>query len=189
VIRFLALVGLLAALPLGAAEVGGVRLEDRVRAGTAELVLNGAGLRKRLFFQVYAIGLYLPRKATSGAEAVALAGPKRVVIRMLRDVDAETFTEALSDGLRANHDAATMQALAPRIAQLSAIMRELEEAKEGMVIALDLLPGVGTVLSVDGKARGRPIPGDDFARALLRVWLGEHPVQDDLKRALLGQAA
>ena len=28
--------------------------------------------------------------------------------------------------------------------------------------------------------------GEDFYRALLRIWLGDHPVQDDLKKALLG---
>jgi L(+)-tartrate dehydratase beta subunit len=28
--------------------------------------------------------------------------------------------------------------------------------------------------------------GEDFYRALLRIWLGEHPVQDDVKQGLLG---
>jgi hypothetical protein len=28
--------------------------------------------------------------------------------------------------------------------------------------------------------------GEAFYRALLRIWLGEKPVQDDLKKALLG---
>ena len=179
---------LLAALPLGAAEVAGVKLEDRVKAGATELVLNGAGLRKRVFFQVYAIGIYLTEKKSAAADVIALAGAKRVAIRMLRDVDAATFTEALVDGLRANHDEAAMKAFAPQIAQLNAIMAEMKEAKEGMSIALDLQPGVGTVLSVDGRPRGKPIAGDDFARGLLRIWLGDKPVQDDLKRALLGQA-
>lgn len=185
--RFLVFVLLLAAWPLRAAEVAGVKLEDRVTAGPVELVLNGAGLRKRFVFQVYAIGLYLAEKKTAAAEAIALAGPKRIAMHMLRDLNAAEFGEALTAGLRANHDDAAMQALEPRIAQLSAIMAELKEAKKGMAIVLDLQPGTGTVVSVDGKPRGKPIAGDDFARALLRIWLGDKPVQDDLKRALLGQ--
>jgi hypothetical protein len=64
-------------------------------------------------------------------------------------------------------------------------MGELQEAKKGMAILLDWQPGTGTVISVDGKTRGKPIPGEDFYRALLRIWLGERPVQDDLKKALL----
>jgi hypothetical protein len=186
-IRVLALLVLLGALPAGAAEVAGVRFEERLRAGGAELVLNGAGLRKRAFFQVYAIGLYLPAKKPMAAEAIALAGPKRVAIHMLRDVDADTFTEALVEGLRANHDDAALKSLEPRIAQLSAIMQELKEAKKGMAILLDLQPDIGTVVSIDGRPRGAPIAGEDFARGLLRIWLGEKPVQDDLRRALLGQ--
>ena len=187
VTRIAALVLLLLAAPLGAAEVAGVKLEDRARVGNAELVLNGAGLRKRAFFQVYAIGLYLQEKKPAAVDAIAAPGAKRIAIHMLRDVDAATFTEALADGMRANHDEAAMKTLEPRVAQLAAIMDELKEAKKGMSIVLDLQPGAGTVVNVDGKPRGNPIAGDDFARALLRIWLGDKPVQDDLKRALLGQ--
>lgn len=185
--RVLALLLLVAASPLHAAEVAGVRFEDRVKAGSAELTLNGSGLRKRFFAQVYAMGLYLAEKRAAAAEVIALPGPKRIAIHMLRDVDSATFAEALADGMRANHDEAAMKALEPRVAQLSAIMDELKEAKKGMAIVLDLLPGAGTVVSVDGQPRGKPIAGEDFARALLRIWLGDKPVQDDLKRALLGQ--
>jgi chalcone isomerase-like protein len=169
-----------------AAEVAGVKLEDRTKVGTTDLVLNGAGLRQRAFFKVYAIGLYLGEKKTGAAEAIGAPGPKRVAIHMLRDVDAATFTEALVEGMRPNHDDATMKALEPRIAELASIMNELKEAQKGMLVLLDWQPGAGTVVSVDGKSRGKPIAGEDFYRALLRIWIGERPVQDDLKKALLG---
>ena len=38
----------------------------------------------------------------------------------------------------------------------------------------------------DSNAAGASIPGEDFFRGLLRIWLGDQPVQDDLKKALLG---
>jgi hypothetical protein len=168
------------------AEIAGVRIEDKTRVANAELALNGAGLRKRAFFQVYAIGLYLPQKSSNAAAILELPGPKRVAIHMLRDVSADAFTEALADGIRANHSAAEAKALEPRIGELGAIMAELKEAKKGMAIALDWQPASGTVMLVNGAARGKPISGEDFYRALLRVWLGDKPVQDDLKKALLG---
>jgi hypothetical protein len=174
---------LLLAAPAFAAEVAGVKIEDRAQVAGTELALKGAGLRKRVFFQVYAIGLYLPDRA---ADPVTQPGAKRVAIRMLRDVDAATFTQALVDGMRPNHDEATMKALEPRIAQLSDIMAEMKEAKKGMAIALDWVPGSGTRVTIDGKPAGKPIEGEDFYRALLRIWLGDKPVQDDLKKALLG---
>jgi chalcone isomerase-like protein len=169
-----------------AAEIAGVKIDDKARVGNAELVLNGAGLRKRVFFQVYAIGLYLPKVTTNGIEVINSPGPKRIAIHMLRDVDADQFTGALADGIRANHSEAEAKALEPRVEQLAASMKEIGEAKKGMVITLDWA-GAETELRVQGKRVGTPIAGEEFYRALLRIWLGEKPVQDDLKKALLGQ--
>jgi hypothetical protein len=175
------------AFPAFAAEVAGVRLEDRDRLLTAELTLNGAGLRKRAFFQVYAIGLYLPEKKSVSTEVMAATGPKRVAIHMLRDVDADQFAGALADGIKDNHNEAEAKALEPRVKQLATVMLEIKEAKKGMRITLDWLPAAGTQVTVEGKPLGAPIPGEDFYRALLKIWLGEKPVQDDLKKALLGE--
>ena len=177
-----ALILFLLAFPAFAAEVAGVKIPDNDQ----QLVLNGAGLRKRAFFEVYAIGLYLPEKKAAAADAIGATGPKRVAIHMLRDVGAEQFVGALSDGIRENHSAAEAKALEPRVAQLGAILAEAKEAKKGMVILLDGVPGGGTQVTIDGKPSGKPIEGEDFYRALLRIWLGDKPVQDDLKKALLG---
>jgi hypothetical protein len=177
---------LLVALPSYGAEVAGVRLEDKDRLLSAELSLNGAGLRKRAFFQVYAIGLYLPEKKSVSTEVLAATGPKRVAIHMLRDVDADQFAGALADGIKDNHNEAEAKALEPRVKQLATVMLEMKEAKKGMRITLDWLPAAGTQVTVDAKPLGAPIPGEDFYRALLKIWLGEKPVQDDLKKALLG---
>jgi len=62
----------------------------------------------------------------------------------------------------------------------------MKEAKKGMAIDLDWDPAAGTRVTIDGKPGGAPIAGADFYQALLRVWLGPKPVQDDLKKALLG---
>ena len=180
---FLAL--LLFVLGAQAAEVAGVQVPDKAQVESRDLVLNGAGLRKRLFFNVYVLGLYLPEKKSDAAAVLALPGPKRVSIHMLRDVGADTFSEALVEGLKANHSEADYQALEPRVKQLEAIMAQVKEAKKGMTIALDWTAGA-TRVSIDAQPTGQPIAGEDFYRALLRIWLGEHPVQDDLKKHLLG---
>ena len=174
------------AIAANAADVGGVSLEDRVRLQTADLTLNGAGVRKRFMFDVYVIGLYLPEKKNDAAAVVAMPGSKRVAIRMLRDVGAEQFSSALTDGVRANHSEDEFRRLEPRLRELSGTMGTLKEAKKGMAISLDFA-GSGTQLVVDGKPVGKPIAGEDFYRALLRIWLGEKPVQEDLKKSLLGQ--
>jgi hypothetical protein len=165
-----------------AADVAGVRLAD----SDQQLVLNGAGVRKRAIFQVYVIGLYLPEKKTAAAEVIGAPGSKRIAIHMLRDVGADQFSDALMDGMRDNHSEAEMKALEPRVKQLAAILGEMKEAKKGMRITLDWLSAAGTTVTLDGRATGLPILGDDFYRALLKIWLGDKPVQSDLKNALLG---
>jgi hypothetical protein len=56
--------------------------------------------------------------------------------------------------------------------------------KEGDQIVMTYLPGKGTAVSVKGTEKG-VIEGKDFADALFAVWLGNNPVQEDLKKALL----
>jgi hypothetical protein len=102
-------------------------------------------------------------------------------------VGADQLGGALTDGMKENHSEAEMKALEPRIQLLLAAMNEIKEAKKGMRITLDWVPAAGTQLAVDGKPAGAAIPGEDFYRALLRIWLGEHPVQEDVKKALLGE--
>lgn len=176
---------LLLAFTVQAAEVSGVRLEDKTQVESRDLVLNGAGLRKKFVFEVYVIGLYLPEKKNDAAAVLQLPGPKRAAIHMLRNVSAEDFTEALIDGLRENHSEAEFRKLEPRAKELADIMAEVKEAKKGMAIALDWT-GSETRLLVNGKQTGKAIAGEDFYQALLRIWLGEHPVQGNLKKALLG---
>ena len=173
------------AFPAWAADVAGVKIADRAKVGQAELVLNGAGLRKRFIFDVYAMGLYVREKSASDAAVLKQAGPKRIALHMLRDVPADQFSDALADGIRENHSEAEAKALLPRLADLVAIMAQVKEAKKGMLITLDWT-GAGTQVSIDGKPTGKAIEGEEFYRALLRIWLGTRPVQEDLKKALLG---
>lgn len=174
------------ALPSFAAEVAGVKFADQIEVGGKQLTLNGAGLRRKFIFKVYAMALYLPTRAAGAAAAIDAPGPRRVEIAMLRDVDAKTFSDALREGIEANHSEAEVKAIEPRIEQLEAVMQKVGTAKDGMRVMLDWVPGAGTQVLIDGAPADAPIQGEDFYRALLRIWLGPHAVQDDLKRALLG---
>ena len=183
-----ALAGLLLC-PAGAmsAEIEGVKLADTVRVGEPgrELVLNGAGLRTRMVFKVYVGALYLPQKTTSVQAVLADAGPRRVALHMLRELTAEQFFSALNDGLKANHAPGDLAKLDAQLQQLQGIFNEIKAAKTGDSILIDYLPGTGTRITFNGAAKGT-IPGEDFNRALLRVWLGDQPADAGLKKAMLG---
>jgi chalcone isomerase-like protein len=187
VLRLLALAGILTALPTIAAEVGGVKFEEKMKVGTTELILNGAGVRTRAFFKVYSIGLYLPEKRNTAEGVIGLKGAKRIEIVTLRDLTAQQFADALVERIEANHSAAELAALKPAVDEFRAALLALNAAPKGTSIAIDYAPESGTRLSVNDQVRGKPIAGEEFYRALLRIWLGEKPAQSDLKEALLGK--
>jgi len=169
-----------------ALELAGVKVDEQARLGGSELQLNGAGIRTRFFFKVYVGALYLSERESGASEVLAQGGPKRVSMTMLRSLSAGQLIDALELGIRNNHTEAELAGLQGRVDALAAVMREIGGAKENMIITLDFLPGTGTLVMLDGAPRGKPIPGEDFYRALLRIWLGEKPVDAGLKEAMLG---
>lgn len=183
--KLIALFLLCLSMQATAMEVAGVRLDDKVQMGNATLQLNGAGLRTRLLFKVYVGALYLGEKQHSAAAVLGDAGAKRVAMHMLRDLSGEKLLEAFDKGLAANNTPAELAALGARIKDFSAIFRTAKEVVKGDVITLDFLPGEGTRVSINGAEKGR-IAGAEFNRALLKIWLGDEPVDEDLKKGLLG---
>ncbi len=168
------------------AELEGVKIDAAAQVGGAALQLNGAGVRTRAIFSVYVAALYVPQKAGDAAALLAQKGPRRISITMLRNVDADTFAEALNDGLRKNHSEAQLAGWKAQIETLNANLKVAGEAKKRDVIHLEFLPDTGTRLVVNGQAKGAAIPGEDFYAAVLRIWIGDKPVDASLKKGLLG---
>lgn len=185
----IALAALLTLNHAHALEVGGVRFDDRSKIGNSDVVANGAGLRKKAFFKVYAMALYLPEKQGEANAVLSVKGAKRVSISLLRDLSAQQFVDALHEGVATNHTEAETEALKDRLKLFSEAMLSVGEAKTGTSVLIDWIPESGTRLSVNGQTKGQDIAGEDFYRALLKIWLSNKPVQDDLKQALLGKTS
>jgi len=178
------LAALLATPGLHAAEVAGVKIDEQIKVGNSELVLNGAGLRSRVFIKVYVGALYVTQKAATPAELLDAGNPRRMSLRLLRDLDADTLYGALLDGLKNNNSEAELAALKAPIEQFAEIMKKIGNARSGDTVAIDFT-GDGVGVSLNGEARGK-VAGATFGRALLKVWLGDKPVDASLKKALLG---
>lgn len=172
-----------AAIAALAAEVGGVKLEDTMAVGGQTLVLNGAGIRTKVVFKIYVASLYLPQKA-SDLQAVLAKGPRRIQLNLLRTLSADQLVDALVDGLNETNTPEQMAAVKAQVDQLVSIMKAFKEVKEKDVVTLDFVDGT-TKIGWNGDAKGS-IAGDAFNHALTRIWLGDKPVQADLKKALLG---
>jgi len=164
----------------------GVTLTERV-----PLVLNGAGLRTRFMLEVYVVGLYVRTRTTrttrtTRADAVLDARePRRVRLVMKRAVDAQTIWDNFNEGIRTNASGAELSALEPRLVEVERAFRAIGAVAKGDEVDIDLAADGTGVIRYRGEEQG-VISSAELSRALLKIWLGAKPVQDDLKRALLG---
>lgn len=179
---------LLGTMPLSAlaVEVAGVKLEDTVKVAGKDLRLNGAGVRTRAVFKVYALGLYLGKKETTTEAILATPGPRRFTIVMLREVSGEDFGQAFMSGINANTDKAEKGKIVNQMVKFGEMFVNAGDLKKGDTLIADWVPEKGTVIELNGKLLAEPIPDITFYNALLKIWLGDKPADSSLKPLLLG---
>jgi hypothetical protein len=180
------LIGLITTLGVGVAqgkECKGVSFPEQVQSEGATLELNGLGLRQATMLKVnvYVAALYVPE--TSGDANVILESnaPKELILHFVRGVDRGELSEAWDEGFEKNAKA-QLPALEARIEAFKGLMTDM---KTGERLRFAYRPGSGVRVDVDGEVKGT-IEGDDFARALIAIWLGPHPPNAGLKAGLLG---
>jgi hypothetical protein len=171
-----------------AIDINGYKFDDTAKVAGKDLKLNGAGMRTKLVFKVYAAGLYLPEKKNNVADILKLEGPRRVTLQMARDVSSEEFGKAFMDGLNENVDRAEKAKIVSQIGRMGETFASVDGLKKGDVLHIDWIPGTGTISELNGKKLGDTIPDIAFYNAVLRIWLGDKPVDRALKPALLGDA-
>jgi len=172
----------------GPVELAGVKLNDAIDLGGSTLQLNGAGVRYKAVFKVYTAGLYLTRKSGTPEEVLAAAGPKRVAITMLRDIDANELGKLFTQGVEDNSPKSEFSQLIPGLVRMGQMFSEQKNLRTGDTFTIDWLPGRGTVITVKGVPQGDPIKEQAFFNALVRIWLGPNPADWKLKDALLGKS-
>ena len=168
--------------------LAGISYQNAVELQGRPLLLNGAGIRYKTIVKVYTAGLYLESKATTAAAVVALQGPKRISITMLREIDSRELGKLFARGMEDNIDKASFSKLIPSVLRMSQIFSDHKNMQAGDQFMIDWIPGTGAVITVKGQAQGEPFKEPAFFQALLSIWLGEQPADWKLKDALLGQA-
>jgi hypothetical protein len=188
----LGIVAWMLASPLAQAiDVEGVKIEDKVviAKGVPELVLNGAGIRHKFaFVKIYIGSLYLVQKKSDPEAIYADPGAKRVSMHILSsEVTAQDLIASLNNALAVNHSPHELALIEKRIRDLNNMMSTIKVINKGSVVHLDYLPDVGTRVIVDGQER-ITIPGEDFFRAMLHIWIGNKPVDGRLRDGMLGKS-
>jgi hypothetical protein len=172
--------------PIHAAEVEGIKLVDSQSFAGQNLVLNGYGLRTKFGFKVYAAGLYLPKKAESTVDVLAQKGPKRLMATMLREINSRELGDLLIEALRKNATREEMSKIGLSLVRLGEVFGAQPGLKKGDTFGVDYTPGKGTQIMMNGKPMTDALPEEEFASAMLKIWLGDKPADNNLKAQLLG---
>ena len=169
-----------------AREIADVTIPQTISIPSVEqsLTLNGAGIRYKFFFKIYIAALYVTQASHKADDIINSNGPKRMLMHFLYDeVPLEKLVDGWNEGFEDNLSKAEQKSLAADIKQFNQMFESL---KAGDEVELDYLPGKGTRVTIKGVEKG-VIKGAEFNRALLKIWLGEEPVTEELKEALLGE--
>ncbi len=147
------------------------------------LTLNGTGIRKATIFnvKVYKAGLYLNHKSPNPVEILQEKSPKHLEMVFLKDLSADKLRDSWKDGFAKNCGSECAQ-YKPALDELSARIRD---AKEGDRLEFDFTQAQ-TGMTANGK-KLVTLPGGDFGKILLSIWLGDHPPDKDLKEGMLGK--
>lgn len=155
-----------------------------------EMTLTGVGLRTRTFLKVkvYAVGLYVadatlagPLQAERGKpkspafyqEMLTGDAPRAIHMKFVRDLSADQIREAFRDVLQRADKA-----------KVDAFVAYFGDLKSGQECVLEWAPGGLLKTTVAGTAKG-DIADKAFASAVFGIWLGEKPIQDDIKADLV----
>jgi hypothetical protein len=170
----------------GAMEVNGVAVEPVIMVAGTKLELNGVGIRYKAFSKVNVAEIHASKKFNSLEELIALPGPKRVTLTMLREVPSDLLAKSMTRGIEDNFPKAEMSKLVPSLIRISDTFNAYKVLAAGDKVLIEWIPGLGTVFTVKGKVQGDPFKDPEFFRAMMSIWLGPVPTDFKLKDALLG---
>ncbi|MRI33666.1 chalcone isomerase [Endozoicomonas sp. OPT23] len=176
------LISFLLNMPVNARTIAGVLVPEEVLIENKRMVLNGTGIRNQYLFNLYVGSLYLieksydPKWVTSGKNTVMVQ--LDIISGM---ITPEKFIIGLNEGLKK----ATNGHVAPLKGRLEKAMTLFKnKINKGDCFQLLFIPGKGVETYKNGHYISL-LKGDDFSRALLRVWLGNNPIDEQLKKAMM----
>ena len=138
------------------------------------------------FVKLYVGALNLSAKNKSAEEILKDTGAKRVSMFVLTDeITAKELVASLNNALAANHIPMELALIEARLRQLNEMMINTGVLKKGTVVTLSYLPATGTHIRINSEEK-LVIKGEDFFRAMLRIWIGNKPVDGRLRDAMLG---
>lgn len=178
------LLALFLAIPVShAATANGVDIPDTLASADGELVLNGSGLRKKMFLKLYVGSLYLKNPSTDANVVITADEPMAIRLDITSKlITAEKMEKATREGFE-KATAGDTSSISEEIDQFIGVFRS--GVAEGDSFVMRYQPGSGTAISKNGADSGT-VAGLKFKQALFGIWLSNNPVQKNLKASMLG---
>lgn len=168
-----------------AAALDGQQFEDTAVLSDRTLRLNGLGLRGVAWVKAFVAGLYLPAPTRDSVQVLTMPGPKRLRLKIMLDAPSHELTKSLISRITRNETEVAQAQMEERITRLAAQLDSMGDLRVGDTIDIDFLPDRGTVLRLNERPVGHPVMGDDLYRSVLKIFVGERPVDKRLKEGLL----
>ncbi len=168
-----------------AKEMAGISVADQITSANSEtLLLNGMGLREKLWIDVYVGSLYLAKQSNNVAEILSQPNALRIQLDFIySEVTSKKLIKAWKEGFEKNQSEEKLKALQQKIDRFYGFF-EASAMKTDQFI-LDYVPGQGTNVSKNNVLLGN-IGGEDFKNALVEIWLGNYPADKKLKKGMMG---
>lgn len=181
-----AAVGLGGSPARGAEGITPISFDPLMTVSNTRLLMNGHGSRKKAYFWMYDLALYLPSKAYTAEKAVAMEGPKVLSFVARRDLPGGDLGRLFVKGMGQNATPEAMQRHVKNVTRLIEVFAGKPMLHPGDDFRMEYVPGKGTTFFITGQAQGEPVGDAEFFAMALNIWLGRDPADDKLKAALLG---
>lgn len=186
VLALAAAVGLSGAPAHSAEGVTPISFNPLMTVSNTRLLMNGHGSRKKAYFWMYDLALYLPNKAYTAEKAVAMEGPKVLSFVARRDLPGGDLGRLFVKGMGQNASSEAMQRHVKDVTRLIEVFAGRPMLHPGDDFRMEYVPGKGTTFFITGQPQGEPVGDAEFFAMALNIWLGSDPADDKLKTALLG---
>ena len=168
---------------LVSAKVANVDVPNTIKVGEKELVLNGAGIRTKLF-KLYVGSLFLESKSSNSSSIINSKSPMIIRLDIISSlITAEKMEAATREGFQ-NSTNGNTAAIQEKIETFLEVFKNT--IAEGDVFEFINDPIKGVIIFKNGK-EVTSIKGLAFKKALFGIWLGNKPAQSKLKIAMLGK--
>lgn len=165
--------------------INGATLPAKLTQLKPDLILNGGGVRTKFFMKVYVSGLYLTEKNSDPKAIINADQPMAVRMHIISSIlTSANMTTAIQEGF----DRSTGYNTKPIQAKIDILLKVFnkEPIKIGDVFDIYYVPKEGIKVFKNGILQGAAVPGMDIKRAIFGIWLCPDPVEEGLKKKMLG---